>query len=418
MKVCSWMVSFTMVLVVAAPFSAQSRSNEMVNNKIAIKKLLLQVRETNPHIQSVKANVDAAFAHAAAAKQPLYNPEVEFDGERIYADKNVDTYTVGLNQTVDLFNKRTERYKTGLSEAKEAQAQLALSQLKLGTTLLNALAEYNTALEVVNLSERRTQILKSFVKLTKEKYHVGDLDQASLDQSHLSLSESIASLFEAKENLNRAEVILLSIVEPGTHVWPLLPKKLPNPPHLPKDITDMLSQHPSILVQNHRVITARNKINVAKKNMYPDPTVGFRGGQDDNELLLGFNITIPLFVRNTYRAEVNMARDQATAVDKTRTNTYWHMGAQLKSSAMRYKLFYDGYYQWEKASKKSLSEGVRLLDKFWKAGEINTTDYLIQIKTRLDSQIAGVVLRGQAWQSWFEWLEASNNLDNWINTTT
>jgi cobalt-zinc-cadmium efflux system outer membrane protein len=42
-------------------------------------------------------------------------------------------------------------------------------------------------------------------------------------------------------------------------------------------------------------------------------------------------------------------------------------------------------------------------DKF-KAGDINATDYLVQVEQTLDSEIAAKDLHAKAWEAWFNWL--------------
>ncbi len=55
-----------------------------------------------------------------------------------------------------------------------------------------------------------------------------------------------------------------------------------------------------------------------------------------------------------------------------------------------------------------------LIERLWKAGEISATDYLVQLKQRLDSQIAGVELQSRTWQAWVDWLKASGTIETWV----
>ncbi len=58
----------------------------------------------------------------------------------------------------------------------------------------------------------------------------------------------------------------------------------------------------------------------------------------------------------------------------------------------------------------------RLLETLWRAGEISTTDYLLQVQQALDTQIAGIELHGDFWNAWLAWMNHSASLDNWLNT--
>ena len=57
---------------------------------------------------------------------------------------------------------------------------------------------------------------------------------------------------------------------------------------------------------------------------------------------------------------------------------------------------------------------MTLIERLWQTGEINSTDYIVQLKQRIDSQIAGVELKGRAWQAWSEWLRASGQVESWL----
>jgi len=267
---------------------------------------------------------------------------------------------------------------------------------------------------VVDLAIRRTHLLKKFEQLTEKKYAVGDLGQAALDQSRLALSEAIAQQANAEISLSQAKEALAAITNRTANAWPALSSHLPRPPQLPKDPTRLLQQLPSIQILNYRTNMANALIKVAETNTRPDPTISLRGGQEDKKALIGLSFSIPLFVRNNFQDQVRSASQEAIAIDKARLNAYWQAKARLQGATSRYDVLYRAYKQWGNVSAGSLHAGIKLLDKLWSAGEINTTDYLIQLKQRIDSQIAGTELQGQTWQAWFLWLDASGNLDHWL----
>ncbi len=397
------------ILALLSPLSGYASSPPT-----AICSFLDQAWQTNPSIQSAEAEVNAAAANASALRRPLYNPGLEFDGERVRNDPQEDTYTIGLSQTIDLPNKRGANRKVGQSTLAETQAALAAQRLSVGIAALTALSEYNTALQVSDLAKRRTKLLVKFVQLTEKKYTAGDLGQAALDQSRLALSEAIAQQANVEIARSQAKEALAAITNRTAKAWPTLSGRLPQPPQLPKDSTRLLQQLPSIQMVNYSANTARARIAVAKTNTLPAPTISLRGGQEDKKALIGLNLSIPLFVRNNFHDQVASAGQEAIAIDKARLNAYWRAKARLQGTASRYSLLYLADQQWRTISAGSLNGGIKLLDKLWDAGEINTTDYLIQLKQRIDSQIAGTELQGQTWQAWFQWLDASGNLDHWL----
>ena len=126
-------------------------------------------------------------------------------------------------------------------------------------------------------------------------------------------------------------------------------------------------------------------------------------------------MSVPLFVRNNFHDQLRAVNNQEIAVEQMRMNIYRETRASLQGDLARYRLLYVASQRWNQASKHSLDGGIELLNKLWAAGELSTTDYLVQLKQRIDSQIAGAELKGKAWQMWFSVLQASGHLTPWLS---
>jgi cobalt-zinc-cadmium efflux system outer membrane protein len=66
----------------------------------------------------------------------------------------------------------------------------------------------------------------------------------------------------------------------------------------------------------------------------------------------------------------------------------------------------------------AFEDRTTLLEKLWRAGEIGTSDYLVQLKQSLDTALSGLELESQAWQAWFDYLSAIGRLNDWIEGRT
>ena len=78
----------------------------------------------------------------------------------------------------------------------------------------------------------------------------------------------------------------------------------------------------------------------------------------------------------------------------------------------------DAWRQWVTGGQVSPTTRVKLLQKLLAAGELNASDYLVQVRESLDTEGAGIALRGRAWQAWFEWLDASSKVDTWLGVSS
>ena len=88
--------------------------------------------------------------------------------------------------------------------------------------------------------------------------------------------------------------------------------------------------------------------------------------------------------------------------------------ARLISAAERYELSQGAWRDWERTGRVSLTRQADQLRRLWEAGEISTTDYLVQIRQTLDVQESALNLGQALWRAWFEWLTASGQIDAWI----
>ena len=86
-----------LVIFCACPLLSQASS---------MKEFISYVSRTNPAILSAQSEVAKADANYAQSRRPIYNPSLDVDAERVNQESFEDTYTAGINQTVDLFNKR------------------------------------------------------------------------------------------------------------------------------------------------------------------------------------------------------------------------------------------------------------------------------------------------------------------------
>lgn len=399
------------------PIESQSHlSHDSLSLLSALDTFVHNTLENNPAIQAAQASVLAAQSRQRAVAQPLYNPELAAEAQSAI-DK---TYSAGINQTIDWVDKQKIRTQVGSADAQVAEAQLRALRLQLAAEILNALVTYQSNAQVVLLAKERTQLLQKLASLTQKRYVNSDVARIDVDLAQLALSEAIVQQANAETNLNQALQILRSITGFTEAHWPQFPETLPNIKAKNIDVEKLAKKLPTLQVLSNQYLSAQARINLAEKQRYPDPTIGIQGGHqkgaERNKPLIGVKVSIPLFVRNTYSAEVAAARADVIEVAQKRLNLVRQIHAEIESSAERYEILYQAIQSWQKASGKSLSDGIVLLERLWQAGEVNTTDYLVQLKQRLDSQIAGAELKGRARQALVDWLKVSGQSDQKLDS--
>ena len=369
------------------------------------------VLSQNPEMQAAQAAVDAASGRYRAADQPLFNPELEFE----YENSDIDTTTGGLSQTIDWADKRGARAAVADSGRVAANAELRSKRQGLATDLLRALADWHTAEAVIRVSEKQTALMTRFASIAKQRRQAGDLGQVELDLAHLAAADAAFQQANASETLIRARqavTALTGTAEPG---WPQIPRLLPEIDPQQVDVDRLLADLPSMQAALARVAAGRASVQLSVREKRPDPTIGFRVGKEDSDTLTGIRVSVPLFVRNTYSAEVDVANADLIQAEREAANLRQQAHANLIAAAQVYRNASLAWKTWEASGALRLNQRTDLLGRLWQAGELNTTDYLVQLKQALDTEVGAVEQRGRMWQAWADWLAASGQADQWLN---
>jgi outer membrane protein, heavy metal efflux system len=115
---------------------------------------------------------------------------------------------------------------------------------------------------------------------------------------------------------------------------------------------------------------------------------------------------------------VDAASAQADAAAAGMRAQEWAARAHLQEAQARYDALLGAAKAFRIGRAAAFEERTTLLEKLWRAGEISTSDYLVQLKQSLDTALSGLELESQAWQAWFDYLVAAGRLNDWIDGRT
>ncbi len=374
----------------------------------ALDQLIQSFLQEHPAAQAARADLQRAEAEARATGQPLYNPEIELE----YEDATDVTKTVGLVQTVDWAGKRRARDTASQDSVRAAQAAFATARQDMLGELLAELSGVVTGSEAARLAQHRVELLNEFLQLAKRRFAAGDVGQTDVDLAHLSVSEARMQAASITADASATEARLAALVQTPAGGWPVLPV-------LPEQIAafnaeELLQQHPALRQSKAEAEAAKATVAIARRDRRPDPTIGVRGGKEDNDTLIGVSVSIPLFIRNTFRAELDASNADAIRAEQAYYNIKRRANGALQSAAQRYRLTRAALLDWEQTGRSSLQGRVDLLKRLWETGEISTTDYLVQLQQTLNTQASAVELESSAWNAWIAWLETSGQTENWL----
>lgn len=376
----------------------------------ALTALVRTVLDENPRALAARSALDAVQARERAADQPLYNPDLDIE----YEDAGDVTKTLGLSQTIDWADKREARTRVAAQERERVAAELAGVRQELATELLGALADYHTSSELTALAEQRRTLMQRFLSLSEQRRQAGDLGQVELDLARLAATEANLQRVRLVGLQAQAEQALMAIANTGAGGWPQLPEIPSSSQFDTANIDELLEQLPALRAARAQIAVARAGVELSRRERKADPTIGLRGGREASDNLVGLTLSIPLFVRNNFSAEVAAANADAIQIEQSAQNSYRTSRARLISTARRFELGRQAWDDWLQTGQTSLESQTQLLERLWRAGELSTSDYLVQLKQTLDTRTAAVELRGSLWQAWFEWLAASGKTESWL----
>ncbi len=392
----------------------ESQTTEpMQSSRPLISEFSKSILATHPAIAAATAELEAAKARAEGAGRALYNPEIEAE----YENADSRTRALGVSQTLDWSGKRKARAATGRADVMAAKAALELVQKSLLSDVLGALSVHQSAFALQQLTASRVRLARDFLTLSQTRKTAGDLSESELLTARLALSQALAEQSRARGELSRARERLAALSGIQRDVWPLV-VGTPDGALLQSWNGDV-NTLPEMRLVRAQSDSFRTRITLADKMRKADPTLGLSLGQESNGLgsnatLFGVRLAIPLQIRNNYSQSVTAARADALGAEAEARNMHQRVEARLNATTERFLAASTAWQDWQGSGAADLTAQRDLLKTLWEAGELNAVSYLIQLNQTFDAQAAAVDLKGTLWRSWFDWLDASNSANSWL----
>jgi cobalt-zinc-cadmium efflux system outer membrane protein len=369
----------------------------------------------HPAAEATEQTLAAAEARSVASSRPLYNPDLEL----AYDDEGPEqTATAGMALTLDLSGKRRARTDAGQADLVLAEAEAALRRSGFAQQWLQAWTEHGSARERVSIGEERLALMQRFADLAERQLTVGDIS---------SLERDLALL--ARDEAQAEQATLLADAASATEAYRAVGGDLSRstdiatlgvPAAWNTDPSWQVAAAPEGRIAAATAASAATRIAIAERDRRPDPTLSLYGGRKDlgtdegTEGVVGIAVSVPLFVRNTLSAELAAARADASAATAEQRRAELELRARAERTSATFTAVRDAWTRWSQSPGTDVTTRADLLERLWRAGEISTADYLIQLKQSLDTALAGADLRGRLWRSYVDALYSTGQLDAWV----
>lgn len=405
-----------LAVVVLAAFSllgqvAAAQSSDP-SAPLAIRDALQAAWARHPGSRATEAQLAAAQARLNAAGQPIYNPEIELSADDEGPDR---TGTIGLNLTLDLSGKRGVRRDAASARLDLVSAQARLRRRDFAKQWFTSWAEVHTSRQRVSTGERRLGLMTRFGDLAEKQFLADDISGLERDLALLARDEAQAEQSQLIADQADAEARFRGV---GGSLESLAALTLPTdtlPP--PAAVVASVEQLPDWQAAQAALLATEREVAVARRNRIADPTVGLRGGRIDygnvRDRVIGVSISVPLFVRNGYRAEVVAAQADVDVAAADADRVRLELEADRRRAIDSYAAAQSTWTRWKASRGTDIERRTTLLERLWREGELSTANYLQQLKQTLDTQLAGAELEARLWRSCTDYLAATGQLERW-----
>jgi len=372
---------------------------------------LTQQINKNPEVIAAKENMNAVFSLTEGQKKALYNPELATDFAREGKSNN---FTIGINQTIDWWNKREQR--STQADLQLAQAKQVFNYLIQEKTAqaLQALVNYHYAQMQAQLASEKEQQLGTLLNLVAKRQQAGDVSQVDAELTFLSLSKTLNTTAQAQVQLAKAKAKVIELLPDWTNAKHILPKQgiaIESYKTNPLTSEQWLNQHPLVQIAKLQWQISQSNAKQALLATKADPTFGINAGKTDGDNALGLSFSMPLNVRNDFSSEARAANQQAIAVESQLHTVLRKQKFVIQAtteSVLAYKKHYQRWQQLMQGRDKRIAD---LLQKQWQSGDISTTEYLLALQQRTDGLLAGIELQSQFKRSQIDWLLAIGQIN-------
>ncbi len=369
----------------------------------------------NPGLEAAFDKWRAAVERIPQARS-LPDPKLNYRYfiEKIETRVGPQRQSLGISQTFPWYGKRELRGSVAAEAANAAHQRYKFRKLKLFYRVKTAYYEYYYLARAVAVTSENIGLVKHLEEVALIRFQGGANNHHDVIRAQIEIG-TLEDRLEALEEFRRPIIARLNAAlnRPPAAVLPW-PKSIDDAWTDASDeqiLESLRHASPEIEELRHEITRQRHAITLAKKQYYPDITVGLayidtgtarmRGvsGNGDDPIAASVSINIPLWVRKN-RAGVREAEAKHRAALRAKLDRENTLGSDVKLSLYHYRdagrkiMLYRGTllpkaleslkatetaYQAGRATFLDLIDGQRVLLEFQLALERASTDHAVRL---------------------------------------
>lgn len=324
-KIFGLILSATTSVVVGAPASAlETNAPPLQITPELISRFAEEMATNHPSLLAARARSDAAAAGVKAVRT-WEDPMFRVGGmaaDQMMREDDGDLF-YGLEQKLPLFGKPGAMRKMASAELAVEVADESMKFQTLRSQLAGALFRAALADESLAIAEQDLAWLQLTTKVVEENYRSGTARLMDVLTVQNEQSKRIEQLKTDRDNRAQSVLVVNRFLNRGLATpWPRLqlPPLADEIRFNEKIAGYALAQAPDLNKTREEIRRAEAAANVARKERWPDVTVGFESRtyvrENDlraSEFMLGFNI--PLGNNSKYRAAIRREEEKRRAAE-------------------------------------------------------------------------------------------------------
>jgi cobalt-zinc-cadmium efflux system outer membrane protein len=348
------------------------------NNLVTLEDYLQYASLNNANLKARFEEWRAALEEIPQAKA-MPDPQLSYEYWTKQSDLRMKQ-NVGIMQTFPWFGKIDARTEAAARSAEAVQQKYRGAQLALFKEVKEGFYEYVYLAKAVEIARENLELLRHFEEVARTKYTTSEAGQPDVIRAQVELARMeyvLRSLEQLREPMVSKLRSALTLPTDTNLPWPKQKEFEAVPLDYGRLVTLLVQKNPELAGLNFEAMAARKRIELAKKNFYPDIGVGviwedMDRAEEEDGVAMVFQINLPLW-RDSYSAGQRQAQALATAKEQEKIDTE---NTLLAKAAQSYYDYNDSIRRIHLYRDTLIPKGEELLQASETAYKTGTIDFL------------------------------------------
>ncbi len=367
---------------------------EEPNGTLTLRQALSLALLRNPELAAFSWEVRAWEARALQASL-FPNPEIGVELENFGGSGNFGGFdqtetTIGLSQLIELGGKRSKRARVAALESDLAAWDYEIKRLDVLTQVAQSFVNVISAQEQVALNTELVRVAEEFVNIVSRRVQAGATSPAEESRARVALSNARIQLDRTQRALEAFRKRLAATWGSSTPTFQQTAGQLDTSLGIPQfdQLLALLAQNPEVARWTVEMQRRSAVLSLAKAQRVPDPSLG--GGlrrlneSNDNALVVGLSIPIPIFNRNQGATEA--ARMRINQGDWASQATELRIGTLLAESYQGLSTAFNEATTLQSSVLPEAQKAFDTINEGYKLGKFGFLEVLDAQRTLFDSR--------------------------------